>query len=1235
MLSRRAAVATFCLSLLLLLSAFFFPLGSPGRSAAPSSPEPAVSEAVSSDLSPTLYLQWVRDLPPLRGAWPDQPLLQFDVAYQPVVAGKTLFLASSRADGVAAFDAETGDALWRFFTDGPVRFAPVVWRDKVYFASDDGWLYCVAADDGDLLWKFRGGPSDRKVLGNQRLISTWPARGAPAVVEEPNGEAVVYFAAGIWPFMGVFLHALDARTGAVRWTNDGDGSLYIKQPHQVDAFAGVAPQGQLAVVGDRLLVPCGRSVPACYDRRTGKLLHFRLADDSKYGGGAYVVAGPAFFVNGDGAFDLATGKILGVVGDHAVLTDDVLYASTPTDLRAYDVVQAGRPASAIDRLGRRIQQPAWKPAPAVVAPLPGVQALTVAGSRLYAATAGKVFAIERPLTAGKPRISWQASIEGRPVHLLAADGRLFVSTREGRLYCFGPDPGDAMTHPLPVADDEPDDDWPDKTRDLLAHAGARDGYCIAWGVGSGRLITELIHQSRFHVVAVEPDADKAEAFRAEMCKADLYGNRVAVVVASPDAVRLPAYLAELMVSEDLGSAGVVVGPDFLGKAFASLRPYGGAAFFPIGAEDQAQFTDLIDGAGLANARVRTAGEWMVLSREGPLPGAADWTHEHADAANTRVSRDQIVRAPLGMLWFGGPSHDGILPRHGHGPQPQVVGGRLFIEGVDFLRAVDVYTGRLLWEARLPGLGDAYDNTFHQAGANAGGSNYVSTSDGIYIAYKTTCVRLDPATGAKTASFTMPSFPNEKTPPVWDWITVAGDVLIGGANPASGARTGGASPVSASKRLMALDRNTGRPLWTLEAKTSFRHNAVCVGAGRLYAIDRPSSDQLDWLTRRGDSPAAKPRLIAVDLHSGKEIWKATDGVFGAWLSYSEKYDILIEAGRNARDTLSDEPKGMRAYRGDRGNPLWFQPKYAGPAMIHGDMVLRDGGGCDLHTGAATMRADPLTGVSIEWTWSRNYGCNTPAASENLLTFRSGAAGYYDLANDGGTGNLGGFRSSCTNNLIVADGVLNAPDYTRGCTCSYQNQASLALAPMADAEEWTFFTAREVKGVVRRVGLNLGAPGCRRGDDGTLWLEYPPVGGPAPRPAVSVSPTNPDWFRRHSSQVTGDGPSWVGASGAKNLRSLTVTLSRNARPTRAYTVRLTFMEPDDLRGGRRVFDVALQGRPVLKEFDVSEDAGGRDRSVTKEFRGIRIGRDLTVTLTPAGPDTTSAPLLCGVEVTAEGW
>src|SRR5690606_7743555 len=104
----------------------------------------------------------------------------------------------------------------------------------------------------------------------------------------------------------------------------------------------------------------------------------------------------------------------------------------------------------------------------------------------------------------------------------------------------------------------------------------------------------------------------------------------------------------------------------------------------------------------------------------------------------------------------------------------------------------------------------------------------------------------------------------------------------------------------------------------------------------------------------------------------------------WLSYSVERDILIESGRTARDTLSDEPKGMRAYQGADSQVLWFQKKHAGPAMIHHDTILMAGKACDLLTGAPRMREHPLTGEPVEWAWSRNYGCNTPMASEHLLT-----------------------------------------------------------------------------------------------------------------------------------------------------------------------------------------------------------------------------------------------------------
>src|SRR5262249_44765033 len=161
--------------------------------------------------------------------------------------------------------------------------------------------------------------------------------------------------------------------------------------------------------------------------------------------------------------------------------------------------------------------------------------------------------------------------------------------------------------------------------------------------------------------------------------------------------------------------------------FESLRPYGGVAFLPVPAVARRNFIDEVNGLKLANLRVGETSDWLLLTREGALPGAANWTHEHADAANTRVSRDQGVMARLGLLWFGGSSNANILPRHGHGPQPQVVDGRLLIEGMDLLRAVDIYTGRVLWEASLPGFGKFYNNMQHQPGANATGTNYVSTS----------------------------------------------------------------------------------------------------------------------------------------------------------------------------------------------------------------------------------------------------------------------------------------------------------------------------------------------------------------------------------------------------------------------------------------------------------------------------------------------------------------------------
>ncbi|MHC4914197.1 MAG: outer membrane protein assembly factor BamB family protein, partial [Planctomycetota bacterium] len=201
----------------------------------------ARSGSTSEKLPAKPALSWTyRPLNPPEAAWPNDDRMLFDRAPQPVVAGGALYFGSSADCSVRALDAASGKEKWKFFTGGPVRYAPAASKDRVFVASDDGYLYCLATKDGKLLWKKRGGPRDDMVLGNDRMVSRWPARGGPVVVKD-----TVYFGAGIWPAEGVFLHALDANTGKPLWVKDDLGVIVRGHPHQSGKKipAGIGAQG--------------------------------------------------------------------------------------------------------------------------------------------------------------------------------------------------------------------------------------------------------------------------------------------------------------------------------------------------------------------------------------------------------------------------------------------------------------------------------------------------------------------------------------------------------------------------------------------------------------------------------------------------------------------------------------------------------------------------------------------------------------------------------------------------------------------------------------------------------------------------------------------------------------------------------------------------------------------------------------------------------------------------------
>ena len=163
-----------------------------------------------------------------------------------------------------------------------------------------------------------------------------------------------------------------------------------------------------------------------------------------------------------------------------------------------------------------------------------------------------------------------------------------------------------------------------------------------------------------------------------------------------------------------------------------------------------------------------------------------------------------------------------------------------------------------------------------------------------------------------------------------------------------------------------------------------------------------------------------------------------------------------------------------------------------------------------------RTNPLTGLTEPRAFPRTYGCDGGVDYGLLYTMRSGTPAYYDKTIESGTVFLSGARSGCTNSIIPSGGLLNVPYFYEGCTCSYPLPSAMSLVPMPERfEQWSSWGAMEIPPEsIQRIGLNFGAPGDRMTRAGTLWLDYPSVGGPSPVIDVAETPASVKYRYRHS-------------------------------------------------------------------------------------------------------------------------
>ena len=128
----------------------------------------------------------------------------------PTAALGKVFVAAKDAHAIHALDAVSGKTVWTFTAGARIDSPPTIDGKTALFGCTDGYVYCVTANTGQLVWKFLAAPQDRLIMSFDQLESTWPVHGSVLV---KNG--VVYCAAGRSTMMdgGIWLYGLKAATG--------------------------------------------------------------------------------------------------------------------------------------------------------------------------------------------------------------------------------------------------------------------------------------------------------------------------------------------------------------------------------------------------------------------------------------------------------------------------------------------------------------------------------------------------------------------------------------------------------------------------------------------------------------------------------------------------------------------------------------------------------------------------------------------------------------------------------------------------------------------------------------------------------------------------------------------------------------------------------------------------------------------------------------------------------------
>ena len=102
---------------------------------------------------------------------------------QPVVANGRAFVSSMDQQTLYALEATSGKVLWKHIAGGKIDSSPTLHKNTVLFGCADGWVYCLHAEDGALAWRYLVAPADVQIVSCRQVESVWPVHGSVLILD--------------------------------------------------------------------------------------------------------------------------------------------------------------------------------------------------------------------------------------------------------------------------------------------------------------------------------------------------------------------------------------------------------------------------------------------------------------------------------------------------------------------------------------------------------------------------------------------------------------------------------------------------------------------------------------------------------------------------------------------------------------------------------------------------------------------------------------------------------------------------------------------------------------------------------------------------------------------------------------------------------------------------------------------------------------------------------------------